>query len=140
MYTSDTDKGARRAAGTAFAYLLASLFLMLFGAVYEANSHEVYSFYMLYAFAFPLVGGVLPFSAIDLFMLKWYPCASARMLYHCGIATLTAGSVIRGILDIYGTTNALMRWYWPAGAGLILSGILICLLRARNTDPDGRSP
>ena len=54
MYISDIEAAAKRASRTAFVYLLVSLFCALFGAVYEVFSHEVYSFYMIYAFAFPL--------------------------------------------------------------------------------------
>ena len=38
--------------------LAGTLFLVLFGAVYETFSHGVFSFYMLYAFSVPLVFGV----------------------------------------------------------------------------------
>lgn len=122
MYTSDTDV-SRKALKTAFVYLLVSLFCALFGAVYERFSHEVYSFYMIYAFVFPLAGGTLPFLAISLFR-KRYPGAVARNLYHSGIATLTVGSIVQGILDIYGTTNRLTGLYWIVGAILVISGIV----------------
>ena len=125
MYTSDTDTNARRAAKTAFVYLLISLFLALFGAVYERYSHEVYSFYMLYAFVFPLAGGVLPFITIWLYGAGWYPPDGVRRLYHFGIATLSVGSIIQGILEIYGTTNALVRWYWIVGAGFVVFSIIL---------------
>ncbi len=42
-------------------YLTASIICAVFGAVYEMFSHGVYSFYMIYAFAFPLICGMLPF-------------------------------------------------------------------------------
>lgn len=58
LYISDIDVNKRKASHTAFVYLLIVIFCSLFGAVYELYSHEVYSFYMIYAFAFPLIGGV----------------------------------------------------------------------------------
>lgn len=122
MYTSDTDISGK-ALKTAFAYLLVSLFCALFGAVYERFSHGVYSFYMIYAFGFPLAGGTLPFLAISL-SRKRYPGAVARNLYHSGIATLTVGSIVQGILDIYGTTNRLTGLYWIVGVILVVSGIV----------------
>ena len=125
MYTSDTDTNARRAAKTAFVYLLISLFLVLFGAVYERYSHEVYSFYMLYAFVFPLAGGVLPFISICLYGANRYPPIRVRRLYHCGIVTLSVGSIIQGVLEIYGTTNALVQWYWIIGTGLVVLSIVL---------------
>ena len=122
LYTSDTDI-SKRALKTAFIYLIISLFCALFGAVYELFSHGVYSFYMIYAFAFPLVGGTLPFLAISLFR-KHYPDAIARNIYHSGIATLTVGSIIQGVLDIYGTTNRLTGPYWIVGIIMLISGIV----------------
>lgn len=38
-------------------HLTAALLLALFGAVYEHFSHEVYSYYMIYAFLIPLAPG-----------------------------------------------------------------------------------
>ncbi len=109
----------------AFYYLLISIFTACFGAVYEAFSYGVYSYFMLYAFAFPLAGGCLPFFILGLWHHdKKMPPALCADLYHSGIATLTVGSVIRGVLDIYGTTNYLLNYYWIAGIILIFSSIL----------------
>ncbi len=125
MFTSDIEVNRKRASKTAFVYLLISLFCILFGAVYEIYSHEVYSYYMLYAFAFPLVGGTLVFSVLSFVKLARYPNAVSRNLYNSGIATLTVGSIVRGVLDIYGTTNALSEYYWSVGFVLIGVGVVI---------------
>ncbi len=129
MYILDIDKKTGFAFKTAFVYLLISCFCALFGAIYEIYSHEVYSFYMIYAFAFPLVGGALPFSAIGLFRIKKYPYSASRNIYHSGIATLTVGSIIRGVLEIYGTTNSLVKYYWLVGISLLLAGVLAYLIQ-----------
>lgn len=73
MYISDIEAAAKRASRTAFVYLLVSLFCALFGAVYEVFSHEVYSFYMIYAFAFPLAGGTLPFFLLSMCLCQNTP-------------------------------------------------------------------
>ena len=44
--------------------LSGTLFLVLFGAVYESFSHGVYSYFMLYAFAIPLVFGVTLYAVL----------------------------------------------------------------------------
>lgn len=124
MYTSDIELNRRQASKTAFVYLLVALFFVLFGAVYEIYSHEVYSYYMLYAFAFPLIGGTLVFNILSFLKLLKYPNAIARNLYHSGIATLTVGSVVQGVLEIYGTTNALSNYYWSVGIVLIVIGVV----------------
>lgn len=117
----------RKGAKTAFLYLMIAVFFALFGGIYERFSHGVYSYDMLYAFAYPLLGGAVPYLALAL-QGKW-PNSTARMLGHCGIATLTIGSVIRGVLEIYGTTNALTVCYGIAGAALVLAGIAVGLLK-----------
>ena len=99
----------------------ATLFCVLFGAVYEAFSHGVYSYGMIYAFVFPLVLGVLPLLLIS--MLRGpRPNRFANGAYHAGIAALTVGSLVSGALEIYGTTNLLTLVYWIAGAALVLLG------------------
>ncbi len=122
MSASDTNN--RQAIKVTLVYLVIACFCALFGAVYELFSHEVYSFFMIYAFAFPLAGGALPFAAYALTGAE-YPSAIARNLYHSGIATLTVGSIIRGVLAICGITNALSRLYWIAGAGFVTAGVAV---------------
>ena len=43
----------------AFLFLAAGIVCAVFGLIYEIFSHEVYSFYMIYAFLIPLVPGAL---------------------------------------------------------------------------------
>ena len=123
LYTSDINSNSPKALRTSLIYLIVSLFCALFGAVYEKFSHEVYSYYMIYAFVFPLVGGVLLFLVFSVIGLDQYPHHYACKLYHSGIAALTIGSIIRGVLDIYGTTNALADYYWIFGSLFVLGGI-----------------
>lgn len=125
MFTSDINMNRRRASRTSLIYLIVSLFCVLFGAVYEMFSHEVYSYYMIYAFAFPLLGGTLLFQLISVIGIKHYPHHLSGKLYHSGIAALTVGSIVRGVLDIYGTTNALADYYWIIGGFGVLFGILV---------------
>ena len=57
----------------------------------------------------------------------------ALALQQCGIYTLTVGSIFRGILDIYGTTNHAGVIYWWGGIGLFAVGILMeCILHGKN--------
>lgn len=137
MCTSATD-GRRRMARTSLAYLLLAVLCALFGAVYEHFSHEVFSPFMLYAFGFPLAGGAVPFSVLALYARR-LPGRVSRNLYHSGIASLTVGSLMQGVLEIYGTTSRLLRVYWIAGAVLLLSGIAAYLaadIRTARHRPD----
>ena len=131
---SVTNHPDRNAAKTGFVYLFVSLFCILFGAVYEHFSHEVYSYFMLYAFIFPLVGGTLPFFGIA-FCRMPIPNRASCNLYHSGIAALTTGSLFQGALEIYGTTNRLVKIYWWIGTAFVLAGIvfyIVCIRGKRN--------
>lgn len=129
LSTSDTKKYNK----IALVYLIFAIFLALFGAVYEHYSFGVYSYFMLYAFAFSLVGGVLPALILSLWAHSRAPWAWAVWLYRSGIATLSVGSIIQGVLDIYGTGNVLTDCYWYVGGGLcVLGGALYIFSLVRN--------
>lgn len=50
-----------------------------------------------------------------------------KTVYRCGLATLTVGSIMKGILDIYGTTNRLINLYWIVGGILLVTGAVIII-------------
>lgn len=108
--------------------LAGTLFLVLFGAVYETFSHGVFSFYMLYAFSVPLVFGVTLY--LILLFAKRYPGRVFLNLWNSAIAAFSAGSVFKGVLEIYGTTNSLVIVYPVCGCILAVSA-LVSLLFAR---------
>ena len=116
-----SDNKNRQAVRIAGNYIATSLFCALFGAVYELFSHEVYSYSMIYAFAIPLAGGALPFLAVAMGHIGRFPGRISRSLYHAAITTFTIGSIMKGVLEIYGTTSALLPVYWIAG-GLLIAG------------------
>ena len=140
LSTSVINSNKRNALRTTRNYLFVSIFCAVFGAVYEIFSHGVYSTFMIFAFVFPLVGGALPFFLLYLAERSrakterrrpysgLYPAIPARSFYHCGIITLTLGSIMNGILDIYGTTNRLLVVYWFLGAALLLAAVSTHLL------------
>ena len=127
ILSTSAISGRRKWIKSGFGYLLLSLFFLLFGAVYEMFSHEVYSPFMIYAFIIPLLGGALPFLWLGLYTKAEYPQPIAAELHRSGISTLTVGSVVQGVLDIYGTTNVWMRIYWLAGVALLAVGLFLCL-------------
>jgi len=107
----------------AFRYLLITVLCAVFGAVYEAFSHGVYAFGMLYAFAIPLLGGVLPALLLARYG-RTLPSDTAVQLWHFGISALTVGSLFSGALEIYGTANRLTAVYWLAGGVCLLLSLL----------------
>ncbi len=141
MFISVTDSQKKHIAVTGFVYLLVSLFCILFGFIYERFSHEVYSGHMIYAFAYPLAGGVLPFYGLSVSSCRRMPGRLALNLYHSGIAALTVGSIFKGILEIYGTANDLVRVYWFCGFTMAGIGAVMYLagLILYETDSTGKN-
>ena len=121
-------------------FLGVTIFVGIFAFVYEQYAHGVRSKPMMFAFVYPLVMGVLPALILSLIKgLRKVPYASLVRagvnLFVSGVATLTMGSVATGVVDIYGTTNRLLKYYsivgWPlVGIGALLA--LIGLVRGGN--------
>ncbi len=121
LYTSDTDK--LNASRKCFKiYLAVAAFVLVFGIVYEIFSHGVISLYMILAFLIPLILGALPFGVINFMKKNYYPNPIASNTYHAGIATLTVGCIMKGVLDIYGTSSSLIPIYNIVGIVLIAFG------------------
>ena len=109
-------------------WLLATAGTVFFAAVYECFSHQVYSRAMILAFLYPLLGGLLP-ATLLMMKAELQPGEWARSLWGAGIASLTLGSLFRGVLEIYGTTSHLGAVYWMSGGALCLAGGLWYALR-----------
>ena len=108
-------------------YLAASIVIAAAAAVYGLFSHGVYSYFMTYAFMVPLLAGALPHLTAALKTACGKACGSlyekisgAKDAQLAVVVTLTAGSLLKGALDIYGTTNKLLVVY-PAAAAVILA-------------------
>ena len=124
------------------AHLLGNLagtaFLAFFGAVYEAFSHGVYSYFMIYAFAISLVMGVIPCTMLLLWEKQ--PSIPFLRLWSAAIAVLSTGCAFQGVLEIYGTTNQLVIAY-PIAGGLLLTAALACILfKPRVEQPEKNTP
>ena len=129
------ESGSRdRYASVIGAYLLSTALCALFGAVYELFSHEVYSYYMIYAFAFPLLLGAVPFFLMQKADMPFHE--GAADLIHSGVAALTAGSLLKGILVIYGTSNPLIAAHRIIGWALTAAGWTAMFLSARSVRAD----
>ena len=79
---------------------------------------------MLYAFLIPFLGLALP--SFLLHSLKKSLPANSRFLWKCGIASLTVGSIYKGVLEIYGTNGYFEFPYLFIGVALcIVAGITV---------------
>ena len=95
-------------------------FMILFIVVYECNAHYIISPFMVSAFV-PFLIGWIVWSVINKKNKK-----VSRSFVNCFNAaniTLTAGLVMRGVLDIYGTSNELIWLYFIAGAILMIIAV-----------------
>ena len=106
-----------------------TIFLALFGAIYELFSHGVYSYHMIYAFGFPLIMGVLLYAV--LILRGKYPRRSFLNVWNTAIATFSLGSVFEGVLEIYGTSNPLVIVYPIAGGILLIIGLIMLARQMR---------
>ena len=123
MYTSVNKDVKNKFVKRSVMYFCISMFCAVFGGIYEIFSHGVYSNYMMYAFLFPLIGGTL-YNLILYSLRLRLQRGLSLIFYNTGIAALTIGSIVRGILDIYGTDNILANVYRYAGVVFVFLGIV----------------
>ena len=105
-------------------YLGISVFVFIFGQIYEYFSHGVYSSYMMYAFLIPFIGLFIP-SLLNNLILKRTVSDNVTLPWKCGIATLSAGSIYKGILEIYGTSGTFEMVYLIIGSVLCIMAAII---------------
>ena len=112
MYTSDTKKEP-------LTWLGITIFTVIFAAVYEHFSFGVYSKAMIFMFVFPLVMGFIP--SLILSIMKW---GTLPRLWNDGVLVITAGSLLTGVLEIYGTDSYYTPWFFYSGMFLLFLGVL----------------
>lgn len=127
VFTFRTNKKILRR--NMFIYLGVSLFVMLFGFIYEQFSHSVLSWFMVYAFLVPLILGFIPYLLLYVFNDETHPSEMTSNLYNAGVATLTICSIYIGVLEIYGTTRELhVNILLFSGLILLVSGIVTYII------------
>ena len=135
MSTSVTNPSKKRFKKTALVYTLLSIFFFAFSRIYESFSFGETSTYMHYLYAVPLVGGLLL-----LILLKIIPNLSrlslnlSRLslnLWNSAVATLTAGILFRGIVNLSGRSTTLDQPYiYTSIAFLVLAVLSILFTRS----------
>ena len=121
MSTSVTNPSKRRFKKTAVSYILLTIFFFAFSRIYESFSFGETSIHMHYLFALPLVGG----SLLLLFM-KIIPNLSrlSLNLWNSAVATMTAGMLFRGIVNLSGRSTTLDMPYWYVGAAFAVLALI----------------
>lgn len=125
MSTSVTNSLTIRTRKTSLTYLSLTIFLFVFSRIYESLSYGEVSFFMHYLFAVPLIGSSLLLLALCLFPRLSRLCFN---LWNSGVAVLTAGFLLRGIINLSGRSTTLDLPYWYIGGGLLLLTILSMFL------------
>jgi len=118
---------SRRAKKTMIAYLVISVLSILIDRIYAQFGHGVYSAPMSLAFLYSLLGGALVFMLLWLFGPEDEDIWHSRLLfnlYNSGIAALMTGSLLKGVLDIAGTSSPYIIVYRLVGWLLLGIGIL----------------
>ena len=131
MSTSVTKKRFSRLGKTATVYLILSIFLFIFSQVYVSLSYGEVSIFMNTLSLVPLIGGGL---LVGLLYLQPTLSRLSFNLWNSGVAVLTAGFLLRGIINLSGRSTTLDWPYWVIGAGflgLALVSIGLSLFRSK---------
>ncbi|HEM6112010.1 TPA: hypothetical protein U2B98_000945 [Streptococcus suis] len=121
LSTSVTNQTSTRTARTFITYLATTAFLFIFSRIYESLSYGEVSIFMRYMFCVTLVGGGL---LLGLLTIKPNLSRLAFNLWNSGVATITAGSLLRGIINLSGRSTTLDQPYWFVGAGFLILALI----------------
>ncbi len=97
-------------------YLILSIFLFIFSRVYVSLSYGEVSIFMNTLSLVPLIGGGL---LVGLLYLQPTLSRISFNLWNSGVAVLTAGFLLRGIINLSGRSTTLDWPYWLIGAGFL---------------------
>lgn len=97
---------------------------MLFNFVYSFFGHGVTSDAMTYMFAYPLICGALPFAVFTLIPFNVTRSRFSYNVYNSGIATVTLGSCVQGVLEIAGGDSELLVCFYIVGIFFTCLGIV----------------
>ena len=120
MSTLVTKTNNKRFRKTAVVYTLITVFFSIFSRIYEHFSFGETSVYMHWLFGVPLIGGV-----VLLIFQKLIPNLSrlSLNLWNSAVATIAAGVLFRGIVNLSGRSTTLDLPYWYVG--LVLAGLAL---------------
>ena len=120
LSTLVTKTNNKRFKKTVVVYTLITVFFFIFSRIYEHFSFGETSVYMHWLFGVPLIGGV-----VLLIFQKLIPNLSrlSLNLWNSAVATIAAGVLFRGIVNLSGRSTTLDLPYWYVG--LVLAGLAL---------------
>jgi hypothetical protein len=146
LYILDTKKEKNKMFKLAAVFLAVSAFCVIFNLIYSKYGHGVHSNYMTFMFAYPLMLGAFAYLLVGAMPKARLPGRFVINTYNSGIATLTAGSMLRGIFDIAGTSSPYQLFFMIVGAMMVFIGAVCyvtgwlqgCESALRDQAPPGR--
>lgn len=136
IFSTSSNKSAKK---SLFIYTGVTIFAGIFSFVYELFSHQVYSNFMMYAFVIPLALGVVP-NALALAIPRLNVGSTwQKTVQAFAVATLSVGSILQGVVEIYGTTNLLIRYFFIVGGVLLLTSAIVWIINADRAHLIGQS-
>jgi len=116
---------------TALIYLLLSAACIAVTNIYALFGHGVRSASMDYMFLYPLLMGAAPYLLLSVLLPRIRRrrfSRSAFNLYNSGTATLTAGAMLDGILEIAGTASTYQPLFVATGWIFVFIGFILLLI------------
>jgi len=117
---------------TVLVYFLLTFTAIAVDNIYAIFGHGVRSADMTWMFLYPLLGGALIYFLIG----RLFPGISKAIgyrlfnnVYNSGIAILTVGSFLKGILEIAGTVSSYTMLFYVTGWSFIIVGIILFTLK-----------
>lgn len=127
---TDLKKLKKQLRKTTLVYLALSATAIAVDLIYGIFGHDVHSAAMTWMFLYPLIGGTLFYTLVNIFVPHIVGLKTYRMFYNSynsGIAALTIGSFLKGILEIAGASSQYVQYFYIAGSLLSTFGLLILL-------------
>lgn len=128
-------------------YAILSLVAIGINFIYGQFGHGVHSAAMTWMFLYPLLGGALFYFLLERLksgMTRFAPFRFGYNSYNSGIATLTVGSFLKGILEIAGTNSPYLVLFTIMGWLFITVGVMVFALlsvsRKKNSAPQKEAP
>ena len=100
-----SEKSKKKSLAIFFVYVGITIFIAVFGIVYEQFSHNVYSSEMYFAWAWVFGFGLIPHAILAFVPIKKVPGILSGCVYNFGVAMITSRSIYIGSINIYGTSN-----------------------------------
>lgn len=117
LFTSVTKNITKK---TLITYSLVTIFLFVFSRIYQSKSYGEISFFMNNLYLVSLIGGLVLVT-----MLKLIPTFSriSYNLWNSGVAIITTGFLLRGIINLSGRSTTLDKPYWYVGIIFLLVAV-----------------